>query len=1407
MSIFPWTKYIDQHTEDPEDEEENLEDIEDLDLEDLDDLTIIEDPDNEDPDTFDQFAKKEEPKQLTKKQLTELRSLHKDLIGAEKELEKYVKKPPPGRSDLEKEILYIRDAIADLIQDTGTRRVEIDKYVYVLRKVATYFKVTSESKAISTLKKRKLSRFIKLIESISMSDLRKYLIEKNVVIPGLKKVDKDVSVYIYERHGEDTKLVRILHPEGVTRNLVKEFAETVEDLTEDFADKTMAVVGSREVSLAMREAAQFQTKKALEAGWNIVTGGARGADIAAVEEVLRQRAAQKLIIYLPQSIEHQPVGVRELLRKARAQGAKVYEHAGARVIKSLPQTYTPSGKLDAKLIAELEKVPYGRAAGARDSLVVKDADAVVAVQRGRSRGTQITIDKALKKGLDIKHIDEKLDAKLLRKVLGKVVSKSMGNLAKALKTLKILPGLAPILEAVEYGKLWKDLDNLEKDIKAGTANETQKKIWEWLEQQKKASEDWDTEFEESEFEVDELEVDEFESELQNELQSEYNETFAEPVLEAIIGTLEPTSKMSQAAKQMTGKALNAGRGVATSGGEGIAASVILRGLDALESPAFKVDLEWPEIIEHIEKKNTVYAQRPYDKPTMKVTIKDVGPGSEIRLGEATDDLLKKHLNQSGFDSVEAWKKAHKVSDPGKKMYLYKFEKLPVKSSKLVIYLKGTLEDQPLGVKDRIYRAKTNGARIIENARAGQVIDAAESVTVIQKTGKVSDAVNHALKTGKPVKIVDQNLKIFPFSKSGSKIFVKSLGSLVGKVLKGVGRVTSRAFLFVDAIELGILWKDIDTLADALEKGTLNENQKKIYEALQRKREAGEDLEWLEGESGDQFAELKKMAIIGQTSVTPGMLKAARFQAYQAAGAGWGISVYGTTGMHAGIIEETLKRMATKGRSMQFAVPQVKEYLDTQGVVYTQRSYDLPNEKVIVDGVGPGKRTKIGEVTDDLLKKHVSKSGFKSLKEWEAAKLKFGPAKKFWLYKVEQLPKSDKLTIYLSGKVASQTGAARSLINKAKTYGAKIIENAPEGKIISDSNAVVVIKSGHSVPKAAEFAAKAGKPVRMINESLKKFSVVKSGSKFLVKEVGSLVGKFLKGIGRITPAISILVDAIELGILWKDIDTLPEALEKNELNENQQKIYEALQRKREASEDFIVNPVLTAIGQSYSQSSEEIDFETEEAIDFEAEKDEGLEWHLIPEDQRLGDIRETIDDLEPRKSDPFPKPVVEFIKEKNEQGMSIEEIDRALVEMIEKGNLPTWIMHISDSERYIFTENSYSGLYLTSPHSELIHTGAKTAIVKSKKFTEHINEPLYLISDDKCYGVIKLSEPEEIDKEEFDERYEEHLVENFERKEWWNDNFPLFIYEVEVVKKFEPVRGVEIPRGIQVFLRPESVKFK
>jgi len=116
----------------------------------------------------------------------------------------------------------------------------------------------------------------------------------------------------------------------------------------------------------------------------------------------------------------------------------------------------------------------------------------------------------------------------------------------------------------------------------------------------------------------------------------------------------------------------------------------------------------------------------------------------------------------------------------------------------------------------------------------------------------------------------------------------------------------------------------------------------------------------------------------------------------------------------------------------------------------------------------------------------------------------------------------------------------------------------------------------------------------------------------------------------------------------------------------------------------------------------------------------------------------------------------------------------------------------------------TGLYLVEPHGELIWKGDKTLIVKSKKFTKHIKEEMYLLSGKYCYGIIYLEEPKEITKEEFDKLVDRHKITQEEYEEWgWKE--PLYAYEFRFRKYDEPV-PVRLPKGIQIFVSAKDIKF-
>ena len=111
-----------------------------------------------------------------------------------------------------------------------------------------------------------------------------------------------------------------------------------------------------------------------------------------------------------------------------------------------------------------------------------------------------------------------------------------------------------------------------------------------------------------------------------------------------------------------------------------------------------------------------------------------------------------------------------------------------------------------------------------------------------------------------------------------------------------------------------------------------------------------------------------------------------------------------------------------------------------------------------------------------------------------------------------------------------------------------------------------------------------------------------------------------------------------------------------------------------------------------------------------------------------------------------------------------------------------------------------GIYLTEPHGKFIWEGKKKLIVKSKKFTAYLMQPIYLVSDNKIYGIIKLRAPKEIDLEKFDDLHEKHLITEKEREKWCGDKEKLFAYEFNVLEKFKEPKPYKVEKGVQTFIK-------
>ena len=128
-------------------------------------------------------------------------------------------------------------------------------------------------------------------------------------------------------------------------------------------------------------------------------------------------------------------------------------------------------------------------------------------------------------------------------------------------------------------------------------------------------------------------------------------------------------------------------------------------------------------------------------------------------------------------------------------------------------------------------------------------------------------------------------------------------------------------------------------------------------------------------------------------------------------------------------------------------------------------------------------------------------------------------------------------------------------------------------------------------------------------------------------------------------------------------------------------------------------------------------------------------------------------------------------------------------------------HLSDKQ--------LPGLYLMPPHAKMIYEGKKKEIIQSdremKILKKHIGKEMYLISEDKIYGIIKLREPREIDVNEFLQLRYAHQVSDEERQEWWPDMKKLFAYEFEIIEMFEKLKHFDVPQGVQVVTKEVLLK--
>lgn len=154
------------------------------------------------------------------------------------------------------------------------------------------------------------------------------------------------------------------------------------------------------------------------------------------------------------------------------------------------------------------------------------------------------------------------------------------------------------------------------------------------------------------------------------------------------------------------------------------------------------------------------------------------------------------------------------------------------------------------------------------------------------------------------------------------------------------------------------------------------------------------------------------------------------------------------------------------------------------------------------------------------------------------------------------------------------------------------------------------------------------------------------------------------------------------------------------------------------------------------------------------------------------------------------------------GMVVEGVD-------EKNKLASTLSSPSkkSSTKAQLAENERLAIYLVKPHAELIYNNEKKLIVKSRNYKNMLNRPLYLLDNEFCYGIIKLTNVKKIDLKGFEELREKHKITEEERKEWWDDKKEFYAYEFEWVEHFPEPKPATVPKGTQTFVENWSFASK
>lgn len=148
---------------------------------------------------------------------------------------------------------------------------------------------------------------------------------------------------------------------------------------------------------------------------------------------------------------------------------------------------------------------------------------------------------------------------------------------------------------------------------------------------------------------------------------------------------------------------------------------------------------------------------------------------------------------------------------------------------------------------------------------------------------------------------------------------------------------------------------------------------------------------------------------------------------------------------------------------------------------------------------------------------------------------------------------------------------------------------------------------------------------------------------------------------------------------------------------------------------------------------------------------------------------------------------------------MESIDKGIIEPTE-----TWIrdeLGFPQKEVKKLSAAPLPGRFLAGKHAEWLANGHKTIIVSSKSYSKYSDQQVYIVGEDGVHGIMIEGEPDGPFSSRVKEKYKNlHRISSSEWEGWWPEQTQFYIWQPEILKRFNPPINYDVPEGARVYIK-------